>query len=275
MSQSFPLDLPKELQPFLKEIESSLLNYISIKITPDSTTLWQSKFGGLPYLPKNQIYPVNEKGKYLRLIAQLNFTEIPALDKFPSTGILQFFIDGTDEIYGLDFNNPISQSGFRVLYYPTIDKNPNNLVNDFSFLPSLDTEYYFPIRGEFSLKFNYSQAPISPFDEYFSDYLPELTKPENSLLKDYYTDYYEKKFNKQEHQLHQLGGYPYFTQSDPRIGIFKEQELYQLLLQIDSEYFDNGQEICWGDVGIANFFIQPSALEKLNFSQVLYNWDCT
>jgi uncharacterized protein YwqG len=280
MPNSLLFDLPKELQPFRQAIESTLLDYLQIKITPitvnneinTSTLLWQNKFGGLPYLPKNKQYPINDKGEYLRLVAQLDFAEIPYLNDFPTSGILQFFIDSNDDIYGLDFDNPISQKGFRILYYPEIDKNTNNLIADFSFLGNLAEDYYFPIRGEFTLEFTSAQAPIYPYDEYFNDYLSELNRKNNGSLFDIYGEYYENKFNGVKHQL---GGHPYFTQSDPRFGISKDNEPYQLLLQIDSEYFDDDLDICWGDVGIANFFIQPSALKKLDFSQVLYNWDCT
>ncbi|MBL1209777.1 DUF1963 domain-containing protein [Geminocystis sp. GBBB08] len=280
MSNLFLFNLPKELKPFYQVIENTLLDYLQIKVAPVtennimdiSTLLWQSKFGGLPYLPKNKQYPINDKREYLRLVAQLNFTEIPYLDHFPTTGILQFFIDSNDNIYGLNFDNPTSQKGFRILYYSDIEKNINNLVTDFSFLPNLEEDFYFPIRGQFTLEFNRCQATIYPFDKYFNDYLPQLNQDECSLLFDIYTEYYDNKFNGFKHQL---GGYPYFTQSDPRFGILKENEPYKLLLQIDSEYFDIDQEICWGDAGIANFFIQPSALKNLDFSQVLYNWDCT
>jgi uncharacterized protein YwqG len=68
---------------------------------------------------------------------------------------------------------------------------------------------------------------------------------------------------------HKIGGYAYFTQDDPR-----HKEAYRdfiLLLQIDSQ--DN--DILWGDVGVGNFFIHPDALRQKDFSNVLYNWDCT
>ena len=70
---------------------------------------------------------------------------------------------------------------------------------------------------------------------------------------------------------HRIGGYPFFTQFDPREG---EMEDYQvLLLQIDSDNIDD-QEIMWGDCGVANFFMTLEDLRKLDFSRVLYNWDC-
>ena len=37
---------------------------------------------------------------------------------------------------------------------------------------------------------------------------------------------------------------------------------------------ENGCSILWGDCGVANFFISRTDLEKLDFSRVLYNWDC-
>ena len=42
-----------------------------------------------------------------------------------------------------------------------------------------------------------------------------------------------------------------------------------LLLQIDST-----NDVSFGDSGVANFFISPSDLERLDFSRVLYTWDC-
>ncbi|MBF2021309.1 MAG: DUF1963 domain-containing protein [Hydrococcus sp. C42_A2020_068] len=30
-----------------------------------------------------------------------------------------------------------------------------------------------------------------------------------------------------------------------------------------------------GDIGVCNFWIKESALRELDFSKVLYNWDCS
>ena len=70
---------------------------------------------------------------------------------------------------------------------------------------------------------------------------------------------------------HKIGGYPYFTQDDPR----KDNDPYTLLLlQIDSDDIED-VEIIWGDCGVANFFINPEDLAKCQFDDVMYNWDCT
>ena len=36
----------------------------------------------------------------------------------------------------------------------------------------------------------------------------------------------------------------------------------------------DGDYIMWGTMGVANFFIRKEDLEKENFEEVLYNWDC-
>ncbi|MGK7918678.1 MAG: DUF1963 domain-containing protein [Trichodesmium sp.] len=90
-------------------------------------------------------------------------------------------------------------------------------------------------------------------------------------LIDIYDKWYDQYFWRG--YQHQLGGYPNFTQEDPRFN--PEYEDYILLLQIVSDYGSYGEnDICWGDAGIGNFFIKPSQLKALDFSQVLYNWDC-
>ena len=37
--------------------------------------------------------------------------------------------------------------------------------------------------------------------------------------------------------------------------------------------YENGY-IMWGDCGVCNFFINKDKLKNLDFSDVLYNWDC-
>lgn len=71
----------------------------------------------------------------------------------------------------------------------------------------------------------------------------------------------------------QIGGYGYFTQWDPRTEDHLS-EYNVVLLQIDTDYGADEYTIMWGDGGIGNFFIQEDKLKQLDFSSVLYNWDC-
>ena len=81
----------------------------------------------------------------------------------------------------------------------------------------------------------------------------------------------EKLFENSEHRTRFLelmdcyGGYPFFTQSDPRSADDGEILLFQL---------NSVKDIMWGDAGVANFFIDREALKNRDFSHVMYNWDC-
>ena len=57
--------------------------------------------------------------------------------------------------------------------------------------------------------------------------------------------------------------------TEVKVQDFEQVKKGDLLLQIDST---NG--VSFGDSGVANFFISPSDLERLDFSRVLYTWDC-
>ncbi|MEA5468774.1 YwqG family protein [Spirulina sp. 06S082] len=266
MSYKFTAELPDLLEPLREKIEATLQPYIAIEPEFVSETTWtQSKFGGLPYLPKAVEYPKTPEGDYLFLLAQINFAEVPTLENLPNQGILQFYI-ASDDLYGMNFENMNRQAGFRVLYFPDVSDRSDDLVTDFSFLPEPDD---LPMEKGITarLQFTSKIAPISVGDYQFPViFKPEFAEGEEESYWEFLEEY-EEFF---EPGSHQLGGYPYFTQSDPRENIDTE-EAYRLLLQIDSTDDD---KIMWGDVGIGNFFIKTSALKKLDFTDVLYNWDC-
>ena len=69
-----------------------------------------------------------------------------------------------------------------------------------------------------------------------------------------------------------LGGHAFFTQTDPR---FYDSDLAvsTLLFQLDS-YVGEGVDICWGDIGVGAFFIDPADLAARRFERAWYNWDC-
>jgi uncharacterized protein YwqG len=70
---------------------------------------------------------------------------------------------------------------------------------------------------------------------------------------------------------HKIGGYPAFTQYDPRE---EDDELSVLLFQLDSEYGNGKTKVMWGDAGICGFFCTQSELRERDFSRVFYTWDC-
>jgi uncharacterized protein YwqG len=276
------LDLPSGLEQFRSRLEATVKPYVEIKThLTREVSLWQSKMLGFPYLPKNFDYPRTPEGDYLYLLAQINFEEVPQIEGFPEQGILQFYIS-RGPLYGCDLYNLSNQESFRVVYFPNPDFSTENLITDFDFLPTLwnfeDSipfyvfPSYTPHREDcFALSFTSKFAPISDCDPKFE----ELIGSEiwNVLEENNYAllDEYRKRFV----VGHRLNGYPYFTQDGPR-ELLTEKEPYILLLQIDSDSSASEKiYIEWGDMGVCNFWIKESALKMLDFSKVLYYWDCS
>ena len=223
MSYKLDVELSSELEPYRNKIEATIKPYIEIKLTNnDKPTWWQSKFGGLPYLPKDFEYPKSWDGKYLYLLAQINFTEVPHLEGYPRQGILQFYVSD-DELYGLNLRHKdFEPDRFKILYFPEIDRNEDNLITDFSFVPEISD--YFPLFGCCALKFCRKLAPISINDYQFDIFTEDEV---SSGAKD---EYY-KLFSGDGHKI---GGYPTFVQCAPR-DLKNNEDKDILLLQIDSD----------------------------------------
>lgn len=248
--------VPAKFKKAESKIRSTLKLSVKIDLKGKPSFPWSSKVGGKPYLPAGTDYP-SVKKKPLFFLAQINFAEIPSLPDYPSKGILQFFISD-DELYGLNLDSPF-KSNYKVIYYPDIIQDKNKLTSDFSFLPEFK---YTPLDSdhEVAMRFRSVTVPISGNDYRFEELFPELS--DDYDLLDEYQEFCGAQGTK-------IGGYSDFVQEDPRVGN-KSLKGYELLFQLDSE-----GDICWGDMGVGNFFIKPEDLKKLDFSQVLYNWDCS
>ncbi|WP_269914864.1 YwqG family protein [Acinetobacter sp. HY1485] len=213
---------------------------------------WNSKVGGVPYLPTGMAYPVDANGEKLQFLAQINFEEIPALEGYPTQGILAFYI-GSDDLCGLDFDDPMNQDGFKVIYFENITHDVNITA------PTYAEES--PIQSESSMLFELINQHITTSDFHC----------ERILGEEDYEKFVEQEYENEDEGGHLLGGYPFFTQGDPRQYNEKIKD-YVLLFQLDS---DDDHAICWGDVGVANFFIHPNDLKNRDFSCVAYTWDCS
>ena len=256
----------------MKDTEQS---YISIMVTDDRVGLLDSKFGGMPYLPKSVEIPKGEEDANLYLLAQINLEQLPK-GSFPlEEGILQFWI-ADDDAYGLDFDNPLSQKGSRVVYYSKLEPylSERDIVEKYPSL--LKQQEVSPINGTFGLTFTSKREIVTSGDDAFDE---RFTREWNNLFPDKIIenaldlpdDALEDEYNANSGYGHKLLGYPAFTQGDPRSQ--SSYKNYRLLLQIDS-IGTKTQEIMWGDTGIGNFFIRDEDLLNANFSKVMYNWDC-
>jgi uncharacterized protein YwqG len=263
------------MQEFIDEIiERTKQPIIKLTLHKKTCSVLNSKIGGIPYWPLSEIPPTDKEGNSLKFLAQVNFEEMPELPSFPSKGMLQFFIDHEDYYCGME--------SFKVLYHPEVEIEEHT---DFS-ITIMEYEDS-PIKGEFLLVAELAEMSMTTGDYRFESLVDDVS--EGSMDSDEYWGFeeeYLKVFTTKENRFEEiytcskLGGYPYFTQFDPRES---KKDIYDtLLFQLDSSGYidengkdsDNYEAVCWGDAGVGNFFIDEKDLENLNFEKVLYNWDC-
>lgn len=260
---------------------------IIINTTKGKTSPFESSFGGTPYCPIGFEYPYaenyNKRSTKLPMIllAQINFEEVPHFENFPEKGILQIFINPTSDLYGDDFDNPTAQEDYKIFYHADVDKNPENqhkapIIEDY--IDKDKDDFYSPIDTSLKLSFEVQEQYMTYSYYKFNEIFTKLYNEETG--SDYEEFFYmpdeitEKVFNELGESNHKMGGYPFFTQTDPREYNEKYRKHSTLLLQIDSEMSGKEDSILWGDCGIANFFIKPEDLKNCKFDDILYNWDC-
>lgn len=264
MGMTKEFQLPQELTPFRQMLQKTLLPTSHIILSDEPTTLYMSKFSGNPYLPKNRHHPKDSNGRPMKLLAQINCSDLQ-LPHFPSEGMLQFFVPVAIQFRGIDSNEEIWQQNFKVRYFEKLVPL-DELITDFSYMKNVHTEH-FPIQREKRLHFEQREEVVSITDYRFESIsdtpLSLLFNGEGLNLYDVYMQHFLG-------QGHKVGGYPYFTRQDPRQAYPFLKKYDVLLLQIES---DDEHDIMWGDCGVANFFINSDDLARKDFSDILYHWD--
>ncbi len=266
-----------------------------VKLTPvrASTNVFDNKLGGTPYLPKGFEYPTVREGEHmgkpLRMLAQINFAKLPPMEGFPEKGILQFYAgcDG-DELIGMDFNDGFNQNTFRVIFHSEIIEDVTKIYSAKD-MPSFDDdELMFPYKGRYLLKvaeeaeahpisasdYHFQRAVLEAYNKTFgTTYDSVFGMAETNSIYQHDKELCDLLYETRQLSGSGVGGYPYFTQSDPREYDDKAAKCNILLFQLDSE--GGGDDmIMWGDSGVGNFFIREEDLAARDFSNVLYNWDC-
>ncbi|MFR4198178.1 MAG: DUF1963 domain-containing protein, partial [Ruminococcus sp.] len=92
----------------VKEIREEILQktaipYMRLQLTDTKPSLFDSKVGGIGYVPHDAKIPEDSEGTQLRLLAQIDCAEI-TLEDFPHQGLLQFWILN-DDVSGLNFDD--------------------------------------------------------------------------------------------------------------------------------------------------------------------------
>lgn len=251
---------------------------VDIKLTHTSPALCESKFGGVAYVPHDGEIPVGSQGNQMKLLAQIDCTQLVGLEDFPHSGLLQFWA-ANDDVYGMDFDDQASSNDSRVIYFEQVDSTVTREEVEGKIKPC-EEEDYFPVNGEFGMKFELTTQAMPTYNDGFDERFSAVfnAKFPNENIESFY-DLDEEIYDKltdDDDTHHQMAGYPYFTQSDPREYTEKFKRFDTLLMQIDSDYDKDTQKdvIIWGDCGVCNFFINREDLKNCDFSKVLYNWDC-
>lgn len=229
----------------------------------DSIVVGLSKTHGRSYVggaPLGQP-PLDPAGKPMRQLAAIYCDEFPGVG-LPERGLIRIFI-AEDELFGLDLKHPDAQTGFRVFY----DEDFAHLTPGEDPGPSL----CFPVGGCYHMSIHSRMKQAMPpvdyrFESRFEAFLEEMGAQEPGeedmeLLDEILSP-----------ELHRIGGYAWFTQTDPR-----EDERYAkydtLLFQLDCMRWGD-MTVTIGDEGVMNFFIPAENLKNRDFSEILYWWDC-
>lgn len=270
----------------IKEMTAKTVIFIDRK--PDNVlpSLTDSKLGGVPYWDMQKEYPTDGDGRKMMMISQINFSQLRDLDTdLPKEGMLQFFITTEDDVYGIDFDEPASQENFRVVFHDVINSDVTQEQVKALGITTAEAceEYGSPICRQAALSFragiDYMGSDESGFPAVFAQAVKAVTG-EDIDTERWYQYFDEADDDYLEDELrgsgHKMLGHPFFTQSDPREGTDDEQYFDTLLLQIDSDMGNDGEDyVLWGDCGVANWFINGEALKKKDFSKIMYNWDCS
>lgn len=287
-SSSLPVKLELLEKAFAEFKETTALPIVKINPYRGSTSLTGSKFGGIPYFPATFPFPLGQSGTPLKLLVQLNFSEMPKLPGHPEQGLLQIFVL-PDDIYGMNFDDRTAQKDFRIFYHENLD------LPSIEEIPAVDVEEEcFPFDGEFALAFEEDTMPMSSSDYRFNEtfvkiykkYFPEIKQTrvyglhkdfgeDSDEIEEFLNDFIDELFDTKS----RIGGYADFIQWDPREYSSNQLAnhsvlLFQMNSEIPSGSKDYNDGILWGDAGIAQFLITPADLAQKDFSKVAYNWDC-
>jgi Uncharacterized protein conserved in bacteria len=257
-------------------IQSTVIPFAKIKLSAEPCAIFDSKVGGLPYLPPDADAPTDAKGNKLYLLAQINCEDIAGLPDFPHKGMLQFFISD-DDLYGSTLTVPSPQKDWRVVYCPEIDRSvkPSAVAEVYADMPEIE---FTPISHECKMTFEMASEGLTTGDYRFEQMFIRRWNevfPEDDVTAvfDLDDEVFDIIVSNEDASVpaHKMCGYPFFTQADPRDEDSAQYDT--LLFQLDTEFREE-IGVMWGDLGVGNFFINREALKRLDFSDVLYNWDC-
>lgn len=83
----------KVAEQALKAVEKKTLTpCVRLELVDNRPSIFESKVGGMGYVPHDGTIPEDKKGRQLRLLAQIVCSQVTDIEEFPKSGLLQFWI---------------------------------------------------------------------------------------------------------------------------------------------------------------------------------------
>jgi len=233
----------EEISAIASALEASVQPYVRVVSTPTGQplALWASKAcDGRPYLPKTCQWPERD----LRPVMQFDLSELPELPHFPRKGLLSLW--WTDD-----------HQTSQLLYFADVIRDETQLWHDFS---SVGHDTLYPYREPVSLAFERREGSVCWGDYRFEGVLGEEVV-EALYESPHYSEVYDYVSRSSGGADTRIGGWANPQQEDPRTDT--RWAAYETqLLQIQNDNFTH------------NIFIKPAALERADFSDVLFFGAC-
>ncbi len=241
-------EIPEILKPYEEYLRSTEKPALEMTFERGGTLPWESKVGGCPYLKSEADYP-RDNGRPMMFLAQINLDDMPRLEDFPESGLLQFYI-GDDDCLGGD-------SSCKVIYLPEYEKDASKLLSKNPFEDGYMGMTPFEYEGK--MTFTPKTMLIGTECREFQEKFPNKVSEE--VLDELYAVCYSEGCL--------VGGYPLFVQQAPEY--YDDGEYDTLLLQLDC---DDECGIMFGDAGNCFFLIPKEDLKNRRFDRVEYGWQC-
>ena len=246
---------------FTQELKAHARDAVQISLADSANApleLGKSKFGGCPDVPNSFQWPMDDDGRPLSLLLQLNCSDLAPYDKehiLPTMGHLYFFY----ELSNQDWKE--TDDNVRVVY----SEAENSELHRMPYPDKLEEDYRLK---EVPLLFS-SKKSYPTYDDYIN--LPSINHDNMEPVEEY--DVALEKLQPETDGGDVVGtmlGYADIIQN----GIVDNLDDNVLLLQIFSIESEKVDELMFGDCGTLYFYISRKDLKNKRFDRVKFDWQC-
>lgn len=246
---------------FTQELKAHERDAVQISLADSANApleLGKSKFGGCPDVPNSFQWPMDDDGRPLSLLLQLNCSDLAPYDKehiLPTMGHLYFFY----ELSNQDWKE--TDDNVRVVY----SEAENSELHRMPYPDKLEEDYRLK---EVPLLFS-SKKSYPTYDDYIN--LPSINHDNMEPVEEY--DVALEKLQPETDGGDVVGtmlGYADIIQN----GIVDNLDDNVLLLQIFSIESEKVDELMFGDCGTLYFYISRKDLKNKRFDRVKFDWQC-